>query len=268
MKLEHHYIVTDNVKLHYVDKGDPANKPIILLHTLQDCASNWGPLMKQLSSDYRTLALDYRGHGESDWVNPNLYLPDNYASDVEALILNLDLENVILIGHSIGTRIAIEYAKRNPSNVTAIIALDYDFALTSEHELSNLASRKWDSFDTLIENLRHLQPNSDPMILKYQALNLAKKVDGGKIIWRSDPAALHFQNNREPIHPLLVPTCPILIIQGRQSLVLSHEQAIKSREAAKKAWVVELEGAGHWLHQEIPEAVTSTIRWFFDISKA
>ena len=56
--------------------------------------------------------------------------------------------------------------------------------------------------------------------------------------------------------------CPALVVRGRQSEVMSHEQAVRMREAAPRVRLAELEGGGHWFHQEVPGAFEATVRWF------
>ena len=58
--------------------------------------------------------------------------------------------------------------------------------------------------------------------------------------------------------------CPTLIVRGRQSSVLDHEAAVRMREAIPRVRLAELEGSGHWIHQEVPGAFETTVRWFLD----
>ena len=56
----------------------------------------------------------------------------------------------------------------------------------------------------------------------------------------------------------------MLVARGRESTVLSHDSAVRMREAVATSRLAELEGGGHWFHQEIPGDLEATVRWFLD----
>ena len=253
--------------LRYLEWGDAAARPLVLLHTLQDCADNWDPLASQLSGGYRPIALDHRGHGESDWAEPGSYEMADYVADVEGLVARLGLQEIVLIGHSAGGRSAIAYAAKHPEHVAALVAVDCDIDLSTpltsgESDHVEAASREWDSVEDLVEHLRRAQPESSSESLERQALSLTRGLDGGRRAWRSDPAVLGVGEQAGSAGEWSALRCPVLIVQGRRSRVLSHERAVRMREEAKRARVAELDGGGHWLHQEIPGAVEAAVRWF------
>ena len=261
------YVKVDGLSLRYQEWGDAADRPLVLLHTLQDCADNWDPLASQLSRGYRTIALDYRGHGESDWADPGSYEMADYTNDVNGLVTHLGLADIVLIGHSAGGRSAIAYAAKHPEHVAALVALDCDIDLATapksdESDHVEAASREWDSIEAVIEHMRRMQPGSNAETLERQALHLTRRLDDGHRVWRSDPAVLGVGDESGVAREWSALDCPVLVVQGRQSRVLGHEPAVRMREAARRARVAELEGGGHWLHQEIPGAVEAAIRWF------
>ena len=84
----------NGVRLHYTDWGTPApDAPaIVLLHGLQDCARSWDIFAAAIRSDYRVIALDHRGHGDSAHATPETYGFRDYISDLESLVSHLALE--------------------------------------------------------------------------------------------------------------------------------------------------------------------------------
>ena len=250
------------LRLHYLDWGDLGNRPLVLLHGLEDCAHNWGRVASQLSDGYRAVALDHRGHGDSDWAPSGVYTLEGYVADVEALVARLGLERMVLVGHSAGGRAAIAYAARYSGLVEALVAVDCYIGPAPQAGDRPSASVEWDSLDAVVEHLRSQQPGSSAETLESQASNLTFELGEGRRAWRSDPAVLRGQDHAGLWGEWSGLRCPVLIVRGRQSSIMSHESAVRMREAAPHARLAELEGAGHWVHQEIPGAFETTVRWF------
>ena len=94
------YVEVDGLRLHYLDWGNSDAQPMILMHGLQDCARSWDAFAMNVCSEYHVIALDSRGHGDSDWTDPKHYGFQDYVSDLEELVKQLELDKVILVGHS------------------------------------------------------------------------------------------------------------------------------------------------------------------------
>jgi pimeloyl-ACP methyl ester carboxylesterase len=85
------------VQLHYLEWGDSTNPPLILLHGGSAHAHWWDHIASALGQDYRVLALDFRGHGDSSWVHPPAYEIEDYVADVAAFVAALKLTSFILL---------------------------------------------------------------------------------------------------------------------------------------------------------------------------
>jgi len=110
------------VRLAYRTWG-PAQAPaLVLLHALGDDSSDWAPIAEALASSWRVYAPDLRGHGASDW--PGGYTIELLTTDLAAFLDALDLQDVVLGGHSIGAPSAYLYAARHPDRVTRLILED------------------------------------------------------------------------------------------------------------------------------------------------
>ena len=78
------YVEINELRLHYLEWGDPSRRPFLLLHGLSGFAHDWDPLCRALENEYHLLALDQRGHGESDWATD--YHPDRRVEDLEQFV--------------------------------------------------------------------------------------------------------------------------------------------------------------------------------------
>ncbi len=106
-----HFTATarDGAELHLVAKGD--GRPVLLLHGVLLQAASWGEQFA-LADRYRVIALDQRGHGRSI-AGAAGYGLDRLADDIDAVIQQLDLDGVVLVGHSMGGMAALRFARRH-----------------------------------------------------------------------------------------------------------------------------------------------------------
>ncbi len=102
----------NGITLHYLDWGPAGAPPVVLLHGITGHARVWDRLAERLVPGRRVLALDQRGHGDSDAAPDDDYRVGTMADDVAAFAGSLELERFALLGHSMGGRIAIQYAAR------------------------------------------------------------------------------------------------------------------------------------------------------------
>ncbi len=261
------FIENDGIRLHYVDWGEAKARPMVLLHGLGDCARSWDPFASELSADYRVIGLDLRGHGDSRWAAPGAYRLEQFVSDVEALVDQVGLTGMVLVGHSEGGQIAISYTTAHPAMVDTLIALDcgLDAPDPTGQGVSSPTWRRWEerfSLEEVVQHLREGQPGSAHDALALQALHLTNELPGGRWTWKGDPAALRPLLEADLWRDWRMLRCPVLLARGRQSRVLAHAAAVRMQEGAPRVRLAELEGGGHWFHLELPSTLEATVRWF------
>ncbi len=120
----HRYVEASGLKLHYLDwGGDAGKRTFVLLHGGAAHAHWWDAVAPLLTPYGRVLALDFRGHGRSQWARPPIYGPPAYVEDVRALIESLGTR-VVLVGHSMGGAVAQWVAVTHPELLAALIIVD------------------------------------------------------------------------------------------------------------------------------------------------
>ncbi len=95
---------------------------MVLLHALGEQSSSWDDVRTEFETDFRVVAIDLRGHGDSDW--PGTYSFQLMADDVIGVLDQLDLERVTLVGHSLGGLVAYLVAEQQPSRIDRLVVED------------------------------------------------------------------------------------------------------------------------------------------------
>jgi 3-oxoadipate enol-lactonase len=116
------YVQVNGIRLCYDHYGSPDSPPIVLVHGLGGGRSSWAEIAPTLAATHSVYALDMRGHADSDW--PGTYSHGLMRDDVLAFLDALDLDDVTLIGHSMGGTIALLVTSTPSSRITCLIVED------------------------------------------------------------------------------------------------------------------------------------------------
>jgi pimeloyl-ACP methyl ester carboxylesterase len=279
-----HY-VSRGLRLHYVDWGNPAAPPLVLIHGGRDHARSWDHVARDLRRDHHVVAPDLRGHGDSEWARGGSYAIQEFVLDVARLIEALGRERVILVAHSLGGNVALHYASIFPNRVEKLVSIEglgpsprmwaersgTSYAermaewIDRTRELSSKQARAYPSIEAAAE--RMLEAN--PFLSKEQALHLTvhgvARNEDGTYRWKFDiavrshmPQRGTFADQREMWARI---TCPTLLVRGAQSWASDPEEDGRI-EAFPRARRVNIENAGHWVHHDQLERFLVEVRRF------
>jgi pimeloyl-ACP methyl ester carboxylesterase len=112
----------DGTKIAYQIYGE-GNMPLVLVHGWCCDKSYWNKQIEYFKQDYRIVTIDLAGHGESDLGRED-YTIHNFANDVSVVIDDLELNNCIVLGHSMGGSVVVEAAAQNPDKINAVFLVD------------------------------------------------------------------------------------------------------------------------------------------------
>lgn len=98
--------------------------PLVLLHGLGNEAHLWDDFVPSVAPHYRVLALDQRGHGDSDWDPEARYDAESMTDDLEAVLDALEIDRFVLIGFSMGGRVSMTFAGRHPERLAGLVIAD------------------------------------------------------------------------------------------------------------------------------------------------
>ncbi len=262
-----HYFQSGPLRLHYLQWGNEEARPLVLLHHVSSQAHTWDDFAKRMSGDYRVLALDLRGHGESEWAGEGNYTTEHYASDVAALVEHLGLREVIVLGGSLGGRVALVYAGQHPEQVAALIIEDVGPVRPAEIS-QRFADRvaggdpEFDTVEQWAEHLRGDNRRTPPEAFLNLARQGTRQLSGGKLGLKRDPM---IQRDFVPLelwqYVERVPG-PFLLLIGAESAIVSAEHRDRMVRTIPGSRAVTFQGAGHYIVHDKLDEFESTVREF------
>jgi pimeloyl-ACP methyl ester carboxylesterase len=116
------FIIAGDITLHYVQWGEQG-PPVVCIHGLTANAFCFQSFADDLASEYRVIAYDLRGRGDSDKLEDGYSIPI-HTEDLNELIDELGLERPIIIGHSLGALIALNFAAQYPDKLSKLVLID------------------------------------------------------------------------------------------------------------------------------------------------
>jgi pimeloyl-ACP methyl ester carboxylesterase len=119
-----HSFISQRLRLHYVDWGNPSAPPLLLLHGGRDHCRSWDWVAQALRDRYHIISPDLRGHGDSAWSPDGDYSMGAYVYDLAQLIHQLKLAPLTIVAHSLGGNIALRYTGLYPENVNRLVAIE------------------------------------------------------------------------------------------------------------------------------------------------
>jgi pimeloyl-ACP methyl ester carboxylesterase len=276
-------VTVNGLKLHYLDWGAEGSPVMVLLHGLRGHAHSWNDVSAALCGDYRILALDQRGRGDSDWARDGDYSTSAYVSDLLGFCDALKLEQFILVGHSMGGRNSMSFAGRHADRLQKLIIVDIGPTVDpagGQRITQELISvpEEFDSFEDVVQYMGRQNRFASDAVLRRRLQYATRELPNGKVGWRYD-LAIREQRRKgtappaEDLWPLLPNiTCPTLLVRGRQSDLLSAEVAQRMVQTLPSAKLAEVDRAGHMVFEDNPNDFIAVMKdwlsWRKSIKKA
>ncbi|XP_045482984.1 epoxide hydrolase 4-like [Harmonia axyridis] len=264
---QHKYVKLKGIKIHYVEAGERNNPLLLLLHGFPDFWLGWRHQIPVLAEDYRVVAMDLKGFGDSDkpqWRSG--YRVDVILEELKQLISALGATNCTIVGHDLGALIGWYFVYKNPTLVTKFISISCPhpnmFWNTSSNQWLNCVQLPYlPEIDALKHDVRIISeyhkylPENYLEAYKY---TFSRKEDwtGPINYYRNLPFNKISEDNNESLEVYTV------LITGSNDKMLGLEAVVKSSDYCEKVRVKIVDGAGHFPHQEKPEAFNEVLLKF------
>jgi pimeloyl-ACP methyl ester carboxylesterase len=278
-------IISARLKLNIVEWGDPSAPPLILQHGGRDHARSWDAVAESFAHEYRVIAPDLRGHGDSDWSGDGAYDLTDFVQDFATLVRTLDLPPCAMVGHSLGGNIVTRFGGLYPDRVTRLVNIEglgfaphLEAAAAARDEIDRLrelidqrakfaafAPRRFPSLAALTARMMEINARLTPDFAEHLARHGARAQDDGSVTVKHDTSigvATPLDIRTDTKQRLWAAiNCPVLLCYGQQSW--ASNPAVDGRVQHFRDARVELfDQAGHWLHHDRRTEFIATVRAF------
>ena len=271
-RYESRNIVARGLRFNVLDWGPRDAPAIVCMHGSHQSAHSWDLVSLNLAQNYRVIAIDQRGHGDSEWARSGAYSNDEMAADLRAIIATMQLERPVVIGHSMGGRNTLLAALSQPDFAGALVIVDIgpEISPSGGKAIASFvaANEEFESMDAFVENVRRYDPyRSLEHIERTVRYNLFIRADG-KYVSKCDrlPRKLGLadtlKTNALTLDAVKTLAMPVLILRGANSTVLEADAAERFACALVQGELQTVAECGHNVHSQNTPGFLECLRPF------
>jgi esterase len=261
------------LRFRYLDWGNEGLQPILFLHGGALTAHTWDLCCLALRDEFHCLALDQRGHGDTDWAPDANYSITAQREDVRGFVDKLGLHRFVLAGMSMGAINALAFAIHYPEKLSHLVIID------AGPEIRRPGSSRIRDFvngganpeplDAIIERALAFNPRRDPKILRRSLMHNLRQQADGNWVWKYDRKRfqqmdrdMHTAERRALADALVKVTVPTLVVRGAESDVFHEEDAERLAQRLPDGRYVTIPRAGHTVQGDNPKDLAEALREF------
>jgi pimeloyl-ACP methyl ester carboxylesterase len=273
------FVTAGSLRLHYLDYG-PGNEPhqqtegrppILCVHGGAAHAHWFDYVAPFFSPRYHVRALDQRGHGDSDWMDPPAYSYQDYASDLAKVAEQLDLRDFVLIGHSMGGMVSLVYAATYPGRAGRLVIVDTSMKLSEDRlaAMRDRGSRSGSSYATreeLVTRYRMLPAGTlaSPEVVRYVAGHSARQFPDGSWRHKFDRNVYAIRESMDGMQYWERIKVPALLIKGDRSPRITPEIYAGVKARCPQAELAEVPMSDHHVTLDNPSGFAHALKAFLD----
>ena len=237
---------------------------MMILHGLFGFSDNWQTHAKKLAEYYRVILVDLRNHGRSDWSDEFSY--EIMADDVLELCADLNLKDLILIGHSMGGKVAMHVAAKNEDILEKLVIVDMGikgYPMHHDHILEGIHAVKLDNVVARREAEAQMDAHIESNGIKQFLLKNLYWKEKGHLAWRMNVEVLE-QEIPEILKSFEADEIftPTLFLRGAMSNYVLDEDMDSIEHQFPDMELETIENAGHWVHAEAPNEFLDVLLGF------
>lgn len=265
--------ISQRLRLHYVDWGNPEAPPLILQHGGRDHCRSWDWVAQELSKDWHVIAPDLRGHGDSAWSPEGHYDMSAFVYDFAQLVHTLGHDQVTIIAHSLGGNIATRFTGLYPGKVRKFVNIEglgpspeilaqragespahrLRTWIDNKRAASGRTPRRYQTLDEALARMKEANGFLTDAQARHLTVNGINRNEDGTWSWKFDnytnvwPPSDLPQAEVEKLWNAI--QCPMLLFYGADSFATNPEKDGRIVHF-RTARVIEYQQAGHWLHHD------------------
>ena len=263
------FVKAGGLRLHYLDYGTAGRPAMLCLHGGAASGHWFDFVAPEFTGNYRVLALDQRGHGDSAWADPPDYSYGRYAADLAEVVEQLDLRDFVLVGHSMGGTVSLEYASTHPGRVGKLVVVDSTLQMTAERvaALREVGSRQGSTYASQEEfiarfRLRPAGTLAAPAIIRHLAQHSARQHPDG--IWRHkfDRNVYATRETTDGLPRWNHITIPALLVKAERSARISPQVFKEVKARCPQVELAKIPGSDHHVTLDNPAGFVSAVSAF------
>lgn len=281
-----HFYFSQQLRLHYVDWGNEDAPPLLLVHGGRDHCRNWDWVAERLKDRYHIIAPDLRGHGDSAWASGGGYDMAAYIYDIAQIVHQKAMTPVTIIAHSLGAGIVLNYCGAYPDRIRKVVAIEglgpspameaeqarhgIDERLrawiSDRRRNSGRTPRRYATLEDAFARMAEENPHLSPEQARHLTIYGAHQNEDGTYSWKFDNHVRWGGGvgglSHEDQHRLWsCITAPVLLVRGTESW--ASDPIADGRIAHfKNADLLNVEGAGHWVHHDKLDVFMEAVEGF------
>lgn len=261
--------VEGSPRLHCLEWNHDGAHAVLLLHGNSANAWWWAPMAASIPAQYRLIAIDLRGHGDSEWVRPAAYGPADHADDLARLIETIGIAQPIVVGHSMGGIAVTAFTREYPLMARSAIVVDIAVNSTPRRNrflerLKVLPTVNYPDLATAIARFR-LMPSQDgvaPEVIDEIARRSLRPTDDGRYTMKFDRESFYGGDGLDVGAAIMGVQIPTLLIRAGLSRIMTAEAAERAAASNPLVQLKVIEGAHHHLPLERPRELAELIKGF------
>src|SRR5215831_14947883 len=258
----------NGLRFHFLDWGTAGARPLLLLHGGAQTAHSWDEVAPDLARDHHVLALDQRGHGDSDWSPDGRYRREDFVADVRAFLDDRDWAAATVMALSLGGLNAIAFAATHPERVRGLVVVDVSPTINptgSKAIAAQLTHRDFASLEEAVARAQAFNPLRTAANIRARLQHALRETPEGRWTYKFDTRIggggleSDFERLWEQVPAI---RCPTLLVRGAQSAILSREAAARFLGELPGSSLVEVANAGHSVMGDNPAGFVAAVRPF------
>ncbi len=252
------------LRFHALDWGTAGLPPVALIHGGAQTAHSWDEVAPALSRRHHVVAVDQRGHGDTDWA-PR-YDRDAYVGDVSALLDHQGWHAASLVAMSLGGLNAIAFAAAWPERVRALVVVDVvpTVAQAGREAIGKqLAVRDFASLEEAVAQAHAFNPRRTIENIRERLGHAMREGADGRWTYKFDPAMADGTRDIEALWSAVRRLrCPTMLVRGADSPILAPEAAERFLREVPGSVLAEVPDAGHSVMGDNPPGFLAVVAPF------
>ena len=270
------FVTVNNLRLRYLDWGTEGKMPLVCLHGHTGQAHIWDEFAEAMLPHYHVLALDQRGHGESQWADTG-YERDRFVEDLAGFVDELGLQRFVLAGLSMGGWHSLLYTPDHQDRVERIIIVDIgpepSARSVAERAKRPITPMLFAGLDDAVAWMMGTNPWATRERTRQDAQDKMRQRDDGVWTWKADASLFNITltdlTSRELQErywkAIEAITCPILEVRGAESTLVSDETIQRMIAVGQNFSSVDVPEAGHVVTVDKPQEFIEVTRGFLGV---